>query len=93
MFFYRLATAPKACRIYHEWIKEALKETDWLTIGKMLKVLDHLPLETSTLVEYKLGKAVNIVQRKAASHGKIYITRPVFSICRYMKCLSINQFI
>ncbi|KAI7861178.1 hypothetical protein BDC45DRAFT_529772 [Circinella umbellata] len=65
-----LATAPKACRIYHEWIKEALKETDWLTIGKMLKVLDHLPLETSTLVEYKLGKAVNIVQRKAASHDR-----------------------
>ncbi|KAG2227392.1 hypothetical protein INT45_004348 [Circinella minor] len=66
-----LATAPKACRIYHEWIKEALKETDWLTIGKMLKVLDHLPLETSTLVEYKLGKAVNIVQKKAVSHDKV----------------------
>ncbi|KAI9255190.1 hypothetical protein BDA99DRAFT_518137 [Phascolomyces articulosus] len=65
-----LATSSKACRNYHEWIKDALKDDDWVTIGKMLKALDHLPLTTKTLMDYKLGKAVRIIKEKASTQDK-----------------------
>ncbi|KAI8144373.1 hypothetical protein BJV82DRAFT_607168 [Fennellomyces sp. T-0311] len=65
-----LANSSKACRIYHEWIKDALKDTDWVSIARMLKVLDHLPFDIPIVTEFKLGKAVRIVRDRALVHDK-----------------------